>query len=640
MQRKRRYLAYRSFYPEIETMKAFRKVGVDTYSVMLSNCFNALGVPYTKYPFIWTGKDTYDLNAASAPFEDILREIPDAKFICFVDLNTPLWWTRYLGAYGARHDSYYELGRIAASSLWRKDTLNYMKALLAHLETKFKGKILSYAFGCGGGTEWHDRCRGAESLYRLNAFKKWMAERGVDNAEIPSIGRREKGLHEFNFTDCFDKTGYWSGYDDSEVDPLIRQDAGGLFFDPAEQRDVIDYWHFCNELIAGTIEFFMAEARKCVSPEVELGVVYGYITTEGQYMLSSNGHMEYEKLLRSDAVDYLLAPATDRAIGGGSGSLCAVGTIHSYGKEMFNSADNETYTSFGPSGLPPNPNWVSMHNEQEVAASLKREFAINLVEQTSLWFFDKWGGSYSPEAITLIGQGKKIWDAETKEPAREMAEILMVVDPQNIYYLNNMHPNSNYFHLPWKLNLNRSGAPFVIASFNDIPKLEMQRYRLVIFCHPFEITPEKQEILDRFVFNSGRTVIWSYGPGIIRNGKWDEQNVERICGVPFGNRETTVRNMGGWNSIYVYEPKNISPEALRTIAKTAGVWLYCSKPRPVYRNERLLGLHTGEGGELTVSFPCKYRLITELFTGEEFHDTDRIELKSRGPETWLFRTLN
>ncbi|OQA84867.1 MAG: hypothetical protein BWY31_02276 [Lentisphaerae bacterium ADurb.Bin242] len=633
---KRRYFAYRSFYPEIETMREFRAVGVDTFAVMLSNGLNALGTPYTKYPPVWTGKKQYDLAAADAPFEDILKKIPDAKFIGFIDLNTPLWWTRYLGAYGARCDSYYELGRIAASKLWREDTLDYMKTLLTHLDSKFRGRILSYAFGCGGGTEWHDRSRGTESLYRLDAFRKWCLLHRKEWREIPSMGRREKGMREFGFTAPFDRSGYWCGYDDSEIDPLIRQEAGGLFYDPSEQADVVDYWHCCNELIADTIDFFLKEARRCVRPEVELGAVYGYVTTEGQYMLSSNGHLEYEKLLASDSLDYLLAPATDRDIGGGSGSLCAVGTVHAYGKQMLNSADNETYSSKAPDGAEFPPAWIRMHTEEEVAASLKREIAVNLVEQTSLWFFDKWGGSYSRKAVELIGKGKGIWDRETRISARPAAQMLMVVDPRNLYYINNFHVNSNNFHLPWKLNLNRSGAPFEIVSFNDFSRLDMERFKLVIFCHPFELTGEAMEILEKQVLNAGRTVIWSYGPGIVHNGRWDESNVEKFCGMPFGSEEVKILHRGNWNSIYVHDPGRVTPEILRGFAREAGVWIYASKPRPVFANERLLAVHTGCAENLTLSLPRRYSRVVELFTGEEFRDTDRLVFDTVGPDTKLF----
>jgi len=278
-----------------------------------------------------------------------------------------------------------------------------------------------------------------------------------------------------------------------------------------------------------------------------------------------------------------------------------------------------------------------MRSEEEVTASLKREFAINLVEQTSLWFFDKWGSSYSPQAIKLIDRGRAIWEAETSLPAAEAAEVLMVVDPDNVSYVNNMHPNSNCFQLPWKLNLNRSGAPFTIASFFDIPHLEMSRYKVIIFCHPFEIDERRREILERFVCHSGRTVFWSYGPGVIHQGKWCEERVREVCGTPFGTPGISMAEFPAWRSGYVFEPQKLTPERVRELLKEAGVWLYASAPRPVSVNERLLGVHTGMAERLTLSLPRRYRVLTELFSGAVFRDTDLVELESFGPDTWLFR---
>jgi len=47
---------------------------------------------------------------------DKLAVNPKAKFIFFIDLNTPTWWCRIRGC----SDSFNELGRVAASTVWRR----------------------------------------------------------------------------------------------------------------------------------------------------------------------------------------------------------------------------------------------------------------------------------------------------------------------------------------------------------------------------------------------------------------------------------------------------------------------------------------------------------------------------------------
>ncbi|MBP5620427.1 MAG: hypothetical protein J6X44_00275, partial [Thermoguttaceae bacterium] len=57
------YFAYRSFWPEFETMKRFAEVGVHTYCVFPSNTTNSLGEPYGKYPAIWRYPNVYDWDS-------------------------------------------------------------------------------------------------------------------------------------------------------------------------------------------------------------------------------------------------------------------------------------------------------------------------------------------------------------------------------------------------------------------------------------------------------------------------------------------------------------------------------------------------------------------------------------------------
>ena len=47
------FFAYRSFWPEHETMKRFAAAGVHTYCVFPSSTTNSLGEPYSKYPNVW-----------------------------------------------------------------------------------------------------------------------------------------------------------------------------------------------------------------------------------------------------------------------------------------------------------------------------------------------------------------------------------------------------------------------------------------------------------------------------------------------------------------------------------------------------------------------------------------------------------
>ena len=91
-----KFFAYRSFWPETEAMKQFADIGVNLYAVMPSNSFNSLGEPYCKFPPFWVWDETYLWENVDAQFDVVLKANPNARFICMVDINSPLWLVRRL----------------------------------------------------------------------------------------------------------------------------------------------------------------------------------------------------------------------------------------------------------------------------------------------------------------------------------------------------------------------------------------------------------------------------------------------------------------------------------------------------------------------------------------------------------------
>ncbi len=358
----------------------------------------------------------------------------------------------------------------------------------------------------------------------------------------------------------------------------------------------------------------------------------------GQYRRASQGHLEYESIFMLPELDFALEPMSygDRLMGGSSSTMIPPGTLKVNGKRLLNSCDHATFTRRFPLNFPGSSS--AWNNGAEVSAGIKRETSFNLINQCSTWWFDMWGGWWdSPEAMKAIKRGKEIWDAETKQEPEEISEILFLVDPENLYYVNDGRRDCAKFDVPLKKYLNHSGTPHFFSSFRDIEKLDMLKFKLVIMCHPFELNREKMEILKRHALNSGRTILWIYGPGIIHHGKWDPKNVKRICGTAYKTPGINYVRMDEWNSVYVHDTNSLSPELMRDIAIKAGCHIFCNKLRPVYANSRLIAVHTGVAESLTVTFKGKMKKITELYTGMEFLNSNTVTVESKGPDTFLFR---
>ena len=658
------YFAYRSFWPEIETMKKFRDCGINTFAFMVSNTANSLGIPYTKYPPVWKWNNTYDLNAFDRQVCDILEAIPDAGLICMVDLNTPLWWTRYLGAFGVKYDSFYELGKIAGSQTWRQDTSEYMQVLLEHAEKNSPEYITAYVLGGGGAIEWHDRSRGEESIYRTNAYRQWQLKNGKQPTDIPSRTARDGGFYDFNNT-YVSTCSYYNGMDPTGCYKRLFPNGTGLLRTPEKNQDALDYWRFCNEFNADTVKFFLQKAREIIRPTTELGVFFGYCV--GHWTMVSSGHLAYERLLSSPELDFFMAPIDymGRGMGQGSTSMTVKESIRLKGKRMLQEMDQRTYTSnrkltdFIELSDPLKNNaeetvWKNTtdskelvkkfamasdgvwKSDEEIIAGMKRDAAFCLINHDSLWWFDMWGGFYQGEKVfDALRQIKQIWDKQKAYVCEEISEILMVEDPDNMYLLNDMDARCGTFHNSTKAALSTLGAPYTVCSFNDLERLDVKSFKVLVFCHPFELTKKQMGVLRRLVLKDRRSVLWLYGPGIIKNGRWEPKNVKKICGTDFEAEGINTVEMGNWTSVYIHDPLVLTPEILRSICAKAGCHFYCSQLRPVCANSRLVSVHTAIKETLKIKLLRKFRKVTELYSGKVWENADCVKLETTGPKSFL-----
>lgn len=660
----RQYFAYRSFWPELETMKKFRECGIKTFSFMVSNTANSLGLPYTKYPPVWKWNEVYDLDAFDRQVNDILEAVPDARLICMLDLNTPHWWTRYLGAFGVKYDSFYELGKISASQAWRQDVIEYMQVILKHAEEKYAGHIDAYILGCGGATEWHDRSRGEESIYRLMAYREWQQQHDIKPGNIPPRAERDSGAYDFahSYVDPFS---YYNGIDPTGCYGKLFPEGPGLMRTNEKNQAAIDYWRFCNEYNADTAAFFLKEARKLIRNEAELGMFFGYCV--GHWTMVSSGHLAYERLLDSPDLDFIMAPIdyVGRGMGRGSTSMTIHETIYLKGKRMLQEMDQRTYTSNrslaehctltdplqhkaeevkweNPSDSREQTKKFSLasdgvwKNDAEIVAGMKRDTAFCMINRDSLWWFDMWGGFYKGKKVyETLAELKKLWDKYSELECDDASEILVVKDPENMYFLNDMDARCGTFHNKVLGAVSNCGMPYSVCSFNDMEIMNMERFKLIILCHPFSLSAMHQACLER-IQNKQRHIIWLYGPGIIDAGRWNPANVEKICGTSFGAPEINTVERQDWTSIYVHDPLEITTEIIRSITEQAGCHAYCPALRPVCANSRLVSIHTALSEKLQINLPATCETVTELFSGRTWHNTGRVEISVKGPDSFLF----
>lgn len=603
--------SYRSFWPEFEAMKRFAAAGVDTVAFLPGNTHNSLGERYSKYPNVWKWYGEYDFGVLDKQFDDIIAVNPNANFVCIVDLNTPLWLSRQLSCRGfsMECDSFTQLSNVVANPNWRREVSAYLKAFLAHTEKKYGNKIKAYLLACGQTDEWMDYSRFSAARFKTAAWKKWLAERGKRIVPVPVLERMDSASFE-NF---------------------IR--------DPQSEGDIIDYVTFSSDIIADTIEEFAAITRSSVSPDKQIGMFFGYILQLTGGRMVSCGHLSYERIFSSPNIDFFVSPGSyyDRKMGQGSGFMCPNGSRLRSGKGWLHEMDHFTPTSRYPHPTVAGQN-SCWKNQAEIDAGLKREFALTMVNGTSLWCFDMWGGFFDPpESMAVIEKSKKLWDKYAGTPAPSMAEVALVVDPQSAVYVNDSNPKCSKLFVEMRTKLNALGAPFEVYSFNDIGKVDMSRIKLFIFPAMFHLTPERMEILNKHVFTSGKTSVFMYAAGISDGKTLDVSRVEKLTGFPYKTKGINEKKFAGHNRVYIFDYDVATPAVLRKLAEKSGVKLYTDFETPVYANERLVAVHTAEGGKKTISLPKKYSKVVELYTGRVVaENSDGFVYEFSTPDTALF----
>ena len=609
MKTNRHYFAYRSFLPEFDAMKRFAAAGVRTICFFPGNTTNSLGQPYAQYPSIWNWFDRYEFSSLDQQIADLKKAVPEAEFICMIDLNSPEWLSRQLSLAHESGDSFTHLTEALANPRWKEATLHYLRAFLEYAEAHYADSIQAYVLACGHTDEWFDHNGELCGLHKQRACNDWRAAHGLAPAEPPSALK------------------------------MNTPDYDGLLFDPAVSSGVIEYRRFCSELVGNTICEFAAEARKLIRPEAEIGVFYGYIVT--RLGAAESGHLAYEQVLKSPDIDFMISPGSygDRAMGGGGGWLGCSGSEKLAGKIHMHECDQRTHTH--NRDLTP---YVSLHvphweNTEEDVAGIKREFSLALLKRSSLWWFDMWGGFYQePVLFENFRLMKEIYDSRIRLTSRNVEEVAMIVDPDALAYFDQRSPRQRDFQPDIRKKLNRLGAPFETWCLRDVPSIpNLHEIKFFIFATPWEITPEKAELLNRHVLNHDRTVLWFYAPGISDGKSFDESRIRRWTGADPHVSGLSVQRMSGWTSAFLRNPAELTPAMLKSLAKSAGVHLYSDAEIPVYADDRFLALHSKEGGEMTIRLPRRVTKITELFSGKlAAENVSEFQWNFRAPDTVLF----
>jgi len=557
------------------------------------------------------------------------------------------------------------------SLAWRRDAATQVATLVRHLEAKYGDHMVGY-HPCGQtSAEWF-----YEGMWdgRLASFE------GVATEGFRRFLRGRYG------TDAALRAAWHAPGVTLETAPVPTADertaCSGSLRDPATQQAVVDFSEFINLDMADAVAA-MCHAVKEVTPTKLAVAFYGYDfeLASAPRGLASSGHLGLARLLRSPDVDILCSPVTygDRQPGGGGFLMSPVDSVLRSGKLWLTEDDTRTHLS-APDAFP-----GRCADVRETRGVLTRNFAHTLSRGAAVWWMDISGRGWFA--------GDEMWSDLSRLhgayadalPALEpyAPQIAVIVDERSTHYVAPSPlitaPLMDGFRRQWY----RIGAPVGVYLLDDLLAGRVPAARMYIMLNAFRLDGDQLAALRDRACRDGRTVVWMYAPGIVRDGELSPGRISeatRIAleGTASGDGELVIdrtgqrfsadhgrleptlavadprahvlaryasggqaaiasKGVGDWTSVYcgtLQMPANL----LRRVAEQAGVHVYSPGGDVVAAGNGFVSIHASSSGRKVLRMPAECRLV-DAMTGEAMGPAREFRFPMALGDTRLMRVV-
>ena len=477
-------------------------------------------------------------DVARRQLRGAMEACPGAALFVRLNVGAPRWWvrrhpgevTRYADAeprpdyaWGVQRsieDDVLAPARASlASAAWRADAGAAVRELLRQLAATPEGGWLAGVQVAGGVYgEWHywgflDHEPDVGAPMQAH-FRAWLRARyGTDAALRRAWGRPEASLAA------------------AEVPALAarRRPGAGMFWDPARQRDLIDYYEAQHEAVADDILHFARVVKEAWPRPIVTGAFYGYFyAVFGRE--AAGGHLQVQRVLRSPHLDYLAGPAayypSAVEVGDPYRSRGLLASVRLHGKLWLDEMDQQ----------PPLARCRDSAYAASVRASVaqvRRNALFSLANGSGLWFYDFGPSGFNggprlrdhgaagwwddPHLMAEVGRLRRTLAGALDRPYETGADVLLVHDTDVFYHLGSTKRATALSH--WANNwlpvgVFRSGAVFDPVHLADLDRLDLRPYRTVVFVNTFVLTPAQRRVIAERVARDGRHLVWVYAPGL------------------------------------------------------------------------------------------------------------------------------
>ncbi len=641
--------------------------------------FNELGVKiHTCILHLgWMGIDEYDYSLTDRVLDEVFKDNPDIYFIPRIKVNVPIDWCMenpedvfvyyggpdtvegvkslvgtlkqdYIG-YEAPN-GYYMAGDYVdtrpnvnsviarqsfTSKKWLKDAKVALEKLLDRLEnSKYADRILGYhiAYGVSGECVLWGRASNHYGDYGIGykkAFYEW-------------------GLKKYKTHEALAKA--WCQPEISAENIVLPSpeerydvtDTVEVFFRKEDKQTICtDLDIFISEVNADVIEYFGKIVKEKTNGKLT-GAFYGYFIHIDNPAYT--GHLAIDRLLDSPYIDFFAAPKSYyRNQAGDPGGVLSTTQSINLKKLWLDELDNRTHLAKGVDA-----EWTS-DNFGTTRTVFWREFAKNLADDSGFWWMDLGGGWFDSEDIMEeFSSLVKANDIIRTKKHESKSDILMLVDDECIMQMNISSDMRFAFMEDFLCELHMTGCLTDLYRLSDLEKLNLDKYKLIIFGYTFKLGEKEKEIIKNI--SPEKVVMFNYSAGVISDNGVSLENTSKVTGVEVedigkekynfpeiiikdSNKITSlVKDEKGRIRVGVVDKKVVntkpfmSREELRKITDMAGCHTYASSGNTVYGDNRFIGVFPSKDIDEEIFFTEKGDYVN-LITGEEFKNTDKVHLK-------------
>ena len=399
------------------------------------------------------------------------------------------------------------------------------------------------------------------------------------------------------------------------------------------EKDVIarDFDDFLCDNVADAILHFAKTAKAHTKKAV--GFFYGYFLFAAD--IQYEGHLRLDRILNCPDVDFLASPTAYHFRAAGSASL-EMTVSQSVNREKLYLEEIDTRTYIVPlekAGVKARDCTRTFPQTRYV---LWRSLCKNLAHGSAFWWMDIGRGWFdAPDIMAEIAQLTKAHTALKAGAHRSAADVLVVMEDSALTHTQFNRLFTHSFVRDLVLTSRTAGVLCDMYRTSDLSKIDLSRYRLVVFGTNYALTREE---LSAWNFRKDATLMFYGFVGVLQDGKPAIENVEALTGFALGEgfdealqcpvlrlAEGTdpfyaVKTVQGRRRVMQTNPK-MTPADLREIARAAGCHIYTDEDCILFGDEQFLGVFAKGKTHTVLHLNGKKRAI-ELRSGRVFEGED------------------